>query len=451
MEIKQLKAKPIFDEEKCFIESRLNISLPNDCWIVGGATKYIYLDIYSKEYLIKFKVESGGVFILLKDNREKLKGYKQISLDKTLEMERERINQAWNDTIDRTFDFVDTHRDTHYTVSISGGKDSEILYHLWHIVVDRLDYIPNYQFVFFNTTNEVAEVYRYIKERKDIKIINPDVSLMKEIKNNNYLLPTIYKRWCCSKYKEGQSTKIYDTSKPNIQVIGVRKHESAKRANYEFYMDYNFDIKIRGNSSQPKAWSKLCPIVNWKTIDIWLLILCKGYFINQKYKLGWNRVGCSICPFSNSYEDELIKTYYPKAWQRWCNIVEKNYNTYNVTKLNKWSLQEYIDGIWKSPKSRESKWLNQKPTQKNIHELAEFKGISDELALKYWNQTCSLCGKHIIPVANAMFFKYFGRQENQTDDRKRFCHQCLADKLGLTLEEFFTKAEEFQNEGCNLF
>ena len=36
MEIKQLKAKPIFDEERRFIESRLNISLPNDCWIVGG-------------------------------------------------------------------------------------------------------------------------------------------------------------------------------------------------------------------------------------------------------------------------------------------------------------------------------------------------------------------------------------------------------------------------------
>lgn len=30
------KAKPIFQEEKEFIEEKLNISLPNDCWIVGG-------------------------------------------------------------------------------------------------------------------------------------------------------------------------------------------------------------------------------------------------------------------------------------------------------------------------------------------------------------------------------------------------------------------------------
>ena len=36
MELKQLKAKPIYKEEKELIESRLNITLPNDCWIVGG-------------------------------------------------------------------------------------------------------------------------------------------------------------------------------------------------------------------------------------------------------------------------------------------------------------------------------------------------------------------------------------------------------------------------------
>jgi hypothetical protein len=43
MEIKQLKAKPIFDEEKRFIEFHLNISLPNDCWIVGGGQLNIFI------------------------------------------------------------------------------------------------------------------------------------------------------------------------------------------------------------------------------------------------------------------------------------------------------------------------------------------------------------------------------------------------------------------------
>ena len=35
-EILQTKAKLIFQEEKNFLEEKLNIILPNDCWIVGG-------------------------------------------------------------------------------------------------------------------------------------------------------------------------------------------------------------------------------------------------------------------------------------------------------------------------------------------------------------------------------------------------------------------------------
>ena len=35
----QEKAKPIFTEEKEFIEGKLNISLPKDCWITGGGYK----------------------------------------------------------------------------------------------------------------------------------------------------------------------------------------------------------------------------------------------------------------------------------------------------------------------------------------------------------------------------------------------------------------------------
>lgn len=60
------KAKPIFKEEKEFIESHMPeiASLPNDCWIVGGSTKTVYLDLYSNKPYIKFKVENGGKFII---------------------------------------------------------------------------------------------------------------------------------------------------------------------------------------------------------------------------------------------------------------------------------------------------------------------------------------------------------------------------------------------------
>ena len=452
MEIKQLKAKPIYKEEKELIESRLNIILPDDCWIVGGGTKYVYLDIYSSEYYLKFKVENGGNWILLKDNSQKFDDYERVTLQQTLDNERDRIEKMWERLVQRTFDFVNEHRDTHYTISISGGKDSEVLYNLWYTVVNKLDYTPDYEFIFFNTSNEVAEVYRYIKERKDIRIVNPEMGLFEFIKTKqNYLLPTLRKRYCCSKYKEGQVKKTYDNKKPNIQVMGVRKTESNTRANYDFYMDYDFDKNVMKGTNSPKTWSKLAPIVELTTIDVWLLMLIKNFFVNRKYRLGWNRVGCTICPFSSAYDDELVKMYYPKAWERWCNLVTKTYETYNIAKIEGWTCQEYINGVWKNPQSKDSKWLNRKPTPENIHNFAEYKGISDELAAKYWVRECSKCGGFIMPMANAMFFKFYGRYEGQIDTRERLCQKCLAKELNMTLTEFYAKALEFKEQGCCLF
>ena len=62
------KAKPIFKEEKEFIETHIPVigSLLDDCWIVGGSTKTVYLDLYSNKPYIKFKVENGGKFIIQK-------------------------------------------------------------------------------------------------------------------------------------------------------------------------------------------------------------------------------------------------------------------------------------------------------------------------------------------------------------------------------------------------
>ena len=68
------KAKPIFAEEKKFIESRLPqiAPLPDACWIYGGNTKTVWVDLYSSQYLLKFKVENGGEFSVLKDGYDKL-------------------------------------------------------------------------------------------------------------------------------------------------------------------------------------------------------------------------------------------------------------------------------------------------------------------------------------------------------------------------------------------
>lgn len=450
--IRQTKAKPIFQEEKEFIESKLNISLPNDCWATGGGTKYVYLDIYSKTPYIKFKVHNDGYFELLTNNSEALKDYQQCTVAETVEQERIRLSEMWERDIQRTVQFVTEHKDIPYNISISGGKDSEVLYHLWKEVLARLDFVPEYEFIFFNTTNEVPDVYKYIKSLPDVKIINPDMGwyqYVKEVQKNQ--LPTIFKRSCCSKYKEGQVRRIYDNNSPRVQVIGMRNKESSKRASYEFFMDYDFDIKLRGNSTMPKLWSKLCPLIDYTTTDIWLTILLYGFAINQRYKYGWSRVGCCICPFSNTYEDKLLQKHYPTFWERFVRLATFCYNNSHILQIEGYTLQEYIDGVWKRPQSKDLQWLKLKPTKENIHKYAEYKGLSDEMAAKFWDKKCKSCGKKTIPIENAMFYRIYGRKEGEEDIRDSICVKCFCKENNISKKEYYEMALEFKEGGCNLF
>jgi phosphoadenosine phosphosulfate reductase len=132
-------------------------------------------------------------------------------------------------------------------------------------------------------------------------------------------------------------------------------------------------------------------------------------------------------------------------------LATDSYNKYNIFQLEGITINEFVNGIWKRPESKESLYLERKPTSENIHALAEFKGISDDMALKYWNHTCSKCGKNVIPIANSMFFKIYGRMENEEDNRGRLCQKCLCEALNITSKEYFEKALQYKNEGCELF
>lgn len=87
-------------------------------------------------------------------------------------------------------------------------------------------------------------------------------------------------------YKEGQATKTFDNNAEIAQVLGVRKHESTKRAKYEFLMDFDFDNQLFGKSKLPKKWVKLAPIIDLQNIDVWLLMLIKKLPINRRYLIG---------------------------------------------------------------------------------------------------------------------------------------------------------------------
>ena len=59
---------------------------------------------------------------------------------------------------------------------------------------------------------------------------------------------------------------------------------------------------------------------------------------------------------------------------------------------------------------------------------------------------CCVCGQTADSDAVALNKKLLGTQAS-----KFFCLPCLADNLGVSVEDLLAKIEEFRAEGCTLF
>lgn len=365
-----------------------------------------------------------------------------------VENEKERVLKQYDDAVTQTVDFINSHPDIPYSVSVSGGKDSELLMSVWETALTKIETKIEWQYIFLNSSNEVAEVYRRIKQISNIKIINPKEGWYQWIKRKNYYLPSILQRSCCSVYKEGQVKKVFEKDKPLVQVLGVRNKESTKRSKYVFYMDCEFDKKVFSRSLDPKKWIKIAPIVDFENIDVWITLLVLGLPINKRYKDGSSRVGCLFCPYSSNYEDEIIKEKYPLLYKRFIEICKKSYYSRQVTQTYM-SEEEYINGKWKNPTHKISSIIKNK-TEKNIKAIAEIMGLSEEMAEKYFISNCK-CGRKLTPSQIGMYYKTFGRFENQPDNRSPMCEKCFCEATNMDRKTYYHKMLEYKNSGCNLF
>lgn len=449
--------KPIFEEERQFFKEKTGIELPTECWRNGSK---IYLDFTQPKPLIEFKVENGKINIT-KDHRngyiEKKKSVclpPQKKLNELIEENRDRLNQLYQTSILLTVEMIKKYPNHFYLISHSGGKDSTLTYKVWQEALLQVDKEPEWVINFANTSNDTADTYREIKSlpQDKLKILNPQIGFYQWISDvKHYYLPSIRVRNCCSTYKEGQTNKAYDQEKPTIMVSGLRSKESTKRSKYQSIMTYEWSMENLSSYNLPKQWIMFAPLCDeWADEDVWLFLLMTNTHFNPMYKKGFGRVGCLICPFQQDYVDILIQYWYPKAWERWLGYLRKNYETTNVKDNLKWTYDEWVNGKWKLSMSKEHLITSQKPTQERIKELADLKGISEQMAVKYFNRTCS-CGKKLNPTEIAMFFKTQGRLENEEDNRIVLCKSCLCDKLGWTKAEYKEKRIEFQESGCNLF
>lgn len=444
--------KPIFEEELKYLNWKLGIDLPENCWRSGSK---IYLNHFDKKPFLTFKVDLINYDIIVKKYEKPV--HKNYTLDEEYEVAKESIEFKYKESISKTKEYILGHLDYKRFVSISGGKDSDVMKYVVDKAIEELKSEGcdiNYNLIAFNTSNDTKETYKHLKQyhgmTKD-NIISPEVGYKQWIiKEKNYFTPSTFVRNCCSTFKEGQLRKIMTKDENTLTFLGMRSAESTKRSYYDWDLN-NTQLKNGMKLNQPNNWKRFLPIVKWTDSEVWLFILHNKLTYNKMYDLGFSRVGCLVCPMQNNFSEMLIKYHYPKQWGEWVNILSKNYEMYNIGSRLKWDELEWCEGgKWKNATSKEYELTTKKATPERIKELAELKDITEEMAAKYFKRKCS-CGKKLNPTEIAMYLKFNGRYEGVEDNRQYLCKKCLCDQLNMTTKEYKEKMIEFTESGCNLF
>lgn len=224
-------------------------------------------------------------------------------------------------------------------VSFSGGKDSTVVSDLVVRSLGRADILH----IFGNTTLEFPQTIEYVEEFRKLHPTTP--MLRAENRQQDFYSlcelfgpPSRMLRWCCTIFKTGyigdKIKRTFDNTNRVLVFNGIRRSESVSRSKYD-----------RDNTSPKISKQKTAsPIIDWFDFDIWLYLLARGIPFNQAYRLGYNRVGCWMCPNNNRWAQFLSRVFLPEESKRFNKML---YDF--AVKLGKTDPEEYVlNNGWKA-------------------------------------------------------------------------------------------------------
>jgi phosphoadenosine phosphosulfate reductase len=204
-------------------------------------------------------------------------------------------------------------------VSFSGGKDSLVVLDLARASLKQREF----KAFFLNTGIEFPETVDFVRsfcrERKiTLEEVNSGTAFWEQVEK--FGPPAKDFRWCCKVCKlasvgdleTGKRTCSLPEEKggnsiAHLTIDGKRKHESFSRA------------RVTASETNPFVPSQLniFPIRDWKAIEVWLYIHWRELPYNPLYDLGFERVGCWLCPSALAAEYIRVKELHPKMHERW--------------------------------------------------------------------------------------------------------------------------------------
>lgn len=204
--------------------------------------------------------------------------------------------------------------------TFSGGKDSQVLYHLVKLAGVKAKTHMNL------TSIDPSEVIRFVRTQyPDVELIKPRISIYDMAKRKK-ILPTRTLRWCCAIYKEtgGAGT---------VTLLGIRKEESSRRKQRN-----EIEISNRKFSGNFDQWSEheekmitcvkgkdkilVSPIIYWTERDVWEFLNANNIPHCKLYDEGYTRIGCILCPMSN-YKSKLRDIQrFPHTKKKWLETIQ---------------------------------------------------------------------------------------------------------------------------------
>jgi len=210
------------------------------------------------------------------------------------------------------------YRDLPVYVSFSGGKDSLVVLDLAQASLKQ----RKLKAFFLNTGIEFPETVDFVRsfcrERKiTLEEMNSGTAFWEQVEK--FGPPAKDFRWCCKVCKlasagdleTGDLSSLPDERAGNsvayLTIDGKRKHESFSRA------------RIAASETNPFVPSQLniFPIRNWKALEVWLYIYWRELSYNPLYDLGFERVGCWLCPSALAAEYIRVKELHPEMYDKW--------------------------------------------------------------------------------------------------------------------------------------
>ncbi len=200
-------------------------------------------------------------------------------------------------------------KDSPVYVSFSGGKDSLTTLDLTRSAVKK----PIKVF-FANTGIEFPETVEFVRrfcKENNIELIEVEAKEAFWENLSSFGPPAKDFRWCCKVCKLAPINSVIEEctrrGRKCLTIDGKRKCESFVRSRIAPMEENPF---IPGQVS-------MFPIRNWRAIEVWLYLFYRRLEYNPLYDMGFERVGCWLCPAELSAEYYRFRELHPELFARW--------------------------------------------------------------------------------------------------------------------------------------